>query len=367
MTSSGKRLLATERTLTPLGLANSAARVFPAGTVMYAMYASLGECCIAEVPAATSQAILGIRPSPTLDAEFLYYALSAMKAKVRMLGQQGTQANLNAGMVRDFTILTPSIHEQRAIAGVLSDVDTLIEALDQLVAKKRDLKTAAMQQLLTGQRRLPGFTGAWETKRLGELFTFMRTAHNPRADLSAEGDVGYVHYGDIHTSSSHFIDVGRAALPHIRASLVAGATFLEDGDLIMADASEDYAGIGKCVEVTGTEGQKAVAGLHTFLLRSDRQQLANGFKGYMQHMPSIRSSLVRLATGISVYGVSKNNVKTIEVVIPPPDEQRAIANVLLEMDDELGALEALRDKTRLIKQGMMQELLTGRTRLIEAP
>lgn len=132
----------------------------------------------------------------------------------------------------------------------------------------------------------------------------------------------------------------------------------------MVDASEDYVGIGKCVEVKNVRGRQMVAGLHTFLLRGDKKQVADGFKGYLQFLPAVRTALIRLATGISVFGGSKGNVKSIAVNLPRPDEQTAIADVLSDTDAEIAALENRRDKTRLLKQGMMQELLTGRTRLV---
>jgi type I restriction enzyme M protein len=126
----------------------------------------------------------------------------------------------------------------------------------------------------------------------------------------------------------------------------------------------DYEGIGKCFEVSRATGRKIVAGLHTLLLRGDKELLAIGFRGYLQFLPEVRAALVRFATGISVYGVSKSNVRSIEVRLPEALEQTAIAEVLSDMDAELAALEQRRDKTRDLKQGMMQELLTGRTRLV---
>lgn len=132
----------------------------------------------------------------------------------------------------------------------------------------------------------------------------------------------------------------------------------------MADASEDHAGIGKCVEIRGSQGREIVAGLHTILLRGDNALLADGFKGYLQFIPTMKAAMIRFATGISVYGLSKRNVASIELLLPKIDEQRAIAIVLSDIDAEIAALEARRDKTRALKQGMMQELLTGRIRLV---
>jgi len=271
---------------------------------------------------------------------------------------------INREELAEYSVALPPPSEQRAIAAALSDVDDLIAALDRLIAKKRAVKTAAMQQLLTAKQRLPGFSGEWETKRLGDVFIFLSTANNPRSDLSEHGEIGYVHYGDLHASNSSFLDCSRSRIPHIVRGKVKDIPLLEEGDLVMADASEDYEGVGKSVEVRNLCGRKLVAGLHTFLLRGNKETLADGFKGYLQCIPSVRSALVRFATGISVYGISKNHVKGIEVELPEVEEQRSIATVLSDMDAEIEALEVRREKTRRIKQGMMQELLTGRTRLV---
>lgn len=154
MTQGGKVITVTDRNLSRLGFASCAAQMFPAGTVLYAMYASLGECSVAGVPLCSSQAILGIRPSNSLNNQFLYYYLTSLKPIVKSLGQQGTQANLNKGMVQDFRISLPSLQEQAVIATMLSDMDAELASLEQRLAKTRALKQGMMQELLTGRTRL---------------------------------------------------------------------------------------------------------------------------------------------------------------------------------------------------------------------
>lgn len=154
MTQSGKALHITSRNISKLGLDNSTARVFPEGTVLYAMYASLGECSIAGIAMSSSQAILGIRPRQRLNSEFLYYSLVSIRSRVRGMGQHGTQANLNKRMVQDFELKLPPLAEQEAISSVLSDMDAEIEALEARVAKTRQIKQGMMQELLTGRIRL---------------------------------------------------------------------------------------------------------------------------------------------------------------------------------------------------------------------
>ena len=243
-------------------------------------------------------------------------------------------------------------------------MDALLTALDALIAKKRLIKQGAMQALLTGKTRLPEFSGEWEPKTIEEIFVFLKTANNTRSELSESGEVRYIHYGDIHTRWKCFLDCNKEELPFIPAGKVRNIPFLEDGDLVMADASEDYEGLGVSVEVKNATGRKIVAGLHTLLLRENKEIIADGFKGYLLYIPSFKNSLIRVATGISVYGISKNNIKGISISLPNVQEQKAIAAVLSDLDAEISALEQQREKTRLLKQGMMQELLTGKTRLL---
>jgi type I restriction enzyme S subunit len=356
-----------EQFITKEGLENSAARLLPPGTLLMALYGqgkTRGKISVLGTQASTNQACAAISLNLNISQEYIFHFLASNYGSIRNLSNTGNQENLNGSIVRSIPILLPPEAEQRAIAMALNDVDALIGTLDQLIAKRRDLKQAAMQQLLTGQHRLPGFTGDWKVRRFGDLFQFLNTANNPRADLSTFGTVGYIHYGDIHTTTSAFLDCSESSSPFIAKERAAGIPFVEDGDLVMADASEDYVGIGKCIEVQKIRGRKIVAGLHTFLLRGNKELLADGFKGYLQFIPSLKAALIRFATGISVYGVSKNNVRSVEVELPKPDEQTAIATVLSDMDAEIAALERRRDKTRALKQGIMQELLTGRTRLV---
>lgn len=294
------------------------------------------------------------------------------------------QASITLENLFEFKIPLPSFEkEQTAIANALSDVDALISELEKLIAKKQAIKTATMQQLLTGSTRLPQFASRedgtpkgtkpselgeipedWEVKTYGEVFTFLSTSTNSRADLSEDGDFEYVHYGDIHTEWNNKLDLNKERLPRISKNIVSSA-FVMDGDLIMADASEDYEGIGKTVEVFNVGDKQLVAGLHTFLLRDKEKVLADGFRGYLHSIPAVKSSFDRLATGMKVYGISKNNLSSVCIPVPSLEEQTAIATILSDMDAEIQALEQRLSKTRQIKQGMMQELLTGKTRLIK--
>ena len=312
-----------------------------------------------------------IRASPnptTLQPAFLFYYVQSKRYWdwVATTSTRSGQPGINGREYAELPIPSPELPEQRAISEALSDVDGLLQALEALIAKKRAIKRAAMQQLLTGKTRLPGFRSKWKVRPLGTICTFLRTASNPRSHLDDNGDVEYIHYGDVHAHPQPVVNCTTYSLPRIAAQRVGNATPLRNGDLVMVDASEDLDGVGKSVEVQEIADRRVVAGLHTILCRGDDNAWAVGFKAYLQFIPSFRSALARLAAGTSVYAISARQLASVELRVPPRSEQAAIVCVLSEMDAQIAALEQRIDKTRAVKQGMMQQLLTGRVRLIES-
>lgn len=265
---------------------------------------------------------------------------------------------------RSLLLPIPPLPEQREIATALSDMDALLDGLDHLIAKKRAIKQATMQQLLTGQTRLPGFSGEWEVKRLGDHLNFLKNGVNSRAELSYSEDIRYLHYGDIHGSSQVMLNPVSVEMPCLPRAKASRLDRLQDGDLIYADASEDMVGIGKSVEIQNATGIELVSGLHTIAIRFNKSVLADGFKAYIQLIPEFRAHLRQLAAGTKVYATNRAHIASAELSLPGIDEQQAISALLTDMDTEITALETRRTKTRALKQAMMQELLTGRTRLV---
>lgn len=258
----------------------------------------------------------------------------------------------------------PPVKEQRAIANALRNMDALLDGLDRLIAKKRIIKQTTMQQLLNGQNRLPGFSCEWEVKRLGDHLFFLKNGVNSRAELSCSEEIRYLHYGDIHGSSRVMLNPTSIEMPCLPRTKASHLDRLQDGDLIYADASEDIDGIGKSVEVQNISGVELVAGLHTIAIRFDKRVLADGFKSYIQFIPKFRTHLRQLAAGTKVYATNRAHIASAELRLPGIDEQKAISALLTDMDTEITALETRRTKIRALKQAMMQELLTGRTRLV---
>jgi type I restriction enzyme S subunit len=205
----------------------------------------------------------------------------------------------------------------------------------------------------------------WEVISIGEIFRFYPTSNFSKSQMSLEGDVGCLHYGLIHSVRTTSFDVEQGIRYYV-SSNKGKYEKLENGDVIMVDASEDLEGLNKSVEVNGVSGKAYIAGLHTFHLRDEKSLMASFFRGAMLNSNTVKSQMLRLAVGMKVFGVSKNQLKTVLIPLPPLKEQQAIAEVLSDMDRMISQTEALIEKKKAIKQGMMQELLKPKKASINA-
>ena len=253
--------------------------------------------------------------------------------------------------------LPPTDEERTEIANALSDVDALLATLDQVIAKKRDLKQATMQQLLAGETRLPGFSGNWEVKQLGDIGQFLK-GRGVKKDEAQSGTLPCIRYGEIYTHHNDYI---KSFNSWISPQVAATATRLKQGDLLFAGSGETKEEIGKCVAFI--DDCEAYAGGDTVILRA--AGVNPMFMGYYCNTAPIAAQKASKGQGDAVVHISAAALSSIVLALPSLSEQNAIATVLSSMDSELSVLESRRDKTRNIKQAMMQELLTGKTRLVE--
>lgn len=215
----------------------------------------------------------------------------------------------------------------------------------------------------------------WESPEFGEVFTFLKTYSFPREQLKSEptrDEIRNIHYGDIHsTYKNEILDLDiEMSVPYLSDGLIDSINFkdetfpaLKDGDLIIADVSEDYEGVCNCVELKNLNYSKIVSGLHTFAARASEDKIALGFRTYAIKQEQVKRELRRIATGTSVYGVSKTNLSNVRIPLPPLPEQRAIAQVLSTWDEAIGKIQALIAQTELRKKWLSQNLLTGKMRL----
>ena len=301
-----------------------------------------------------------IRQHPSFDSEWLCYVMNSRVGRAQVEGvQYGTaQKQFNISDAINFVYPVPPLAEQKAIAAALSDVDGLLGALDRLIAKKRDLKQAAMQQLLTGQTRLPGFSGKWERGRLEGLSAFITKGSTPTTyGYSWETD------GVLFLRSECVSDEGLDLRQSMFISESAHATLrrseIRNGDILMTITGN----VGRVVLLEGLTGTANI-NQHIARIRIYADRAHPPFVYHFLSQRIIREYYSSITTGQAYPQISLQQVRKTEVPLPSIQEQEAVAAVLSDMDVELTALEQRRDKTRLLKQGMMQELLTGRTRLV---
>lgn len=295
--------------VTPLALGNGTRLVQPGTILMVVRGMSLAHSfpvAIVETPVAFNQDLKAFVANAGVDSEFVFRWLEYNQSTLLLLATEATHGTKRIPTPDLLASHVPLPHpaEQREIAEALSDVDGLLGTLGALIAKKQAIKQATMQHLLVGMTRLPGFSADWERKRIGDICTFLPAANNPRSDLVEGGDVEYIHYGDIHAHTQPTLDCRSDALPRIAGSRVGTAARLMDGDLVMVDASEDIAGVGKSIEIQGTTGRKVVAGLHTIVCRGSSDHWAIGFKAYLQFIPAFKAALAQVAAG-SLYTPSQ--------------------------------------------------------------
>ena len=294
--------------------------------------------------------------SGRLNGRYFFYQFSErFHDRIMSMTAKSSVDSVRLEMIAGMLIPMPSVPEQRAIAAVLSDVDGLIESLEALIEKKRAIKRAAMQQLLTGRTRLPGFSGEWEVRTLGELGVFRKGKGIRRTELQDTGSA-CVRYGELYTRYENYVIHPVSRIPR---DVAATALRIEKGELLFAGSGETAEEIGICVAYIGEE--PAYAGGDIIVLRASEQDPV--YLAHLLNAPVAARQKARMAQGNAVVHIRSDHLAEIEFPLPPLAEQSAIAAVLTDMDDEIAALECRLDKTRAIRQGMMQQLLTGAIRL----
>ena len=269
----------------------------------------------------------------------------------------GAQPSLSMSKIRKFNIvLPPTLPEQHAIATALSAVDGLIGALDKLIAKKRAIKLATMQQLLTSKTRLPGFSEKWEVKNLGEIADILKGSGLSKGKLDPSGKNKCILYGELFTTYKQVIEhvVSRTNSMEGRLS--------KYGDILMP-GSTTTVGIDLATASALLEDNVLLGGDIIILRKKDDSYNSEFLARYLTQIK--KHAISELAQGITIIHLYGSNMINLELRLPSTiEEQGAISAVLSDMDDEIAALEQRREKNRAIKQGMMQALLTGRVRLV---
>lgn len=280
-----------------------------------------------------------------LHNNFLLHLLNSPRYKFLAKNGQfagGGVQNLNVQIVRQFLIPLPSLPEQKVIAGVLSDADALISTLEKLIAKKRNIKQGTMQQLLTGKKRLPGFSGKWEEVAIKDLCQI------ESGEITKGGNLNYLEIGDINIDSKTYFISDKEKLS------VPGSIKVPKGTLLISTVRPTRGAI--------TFTKETIYVSSAFC----RLNNANMFLFYIVSYDKFLNYLGENSTGGTYPTCRREDILNYKCLAPKSSqEQTAIANILSDMDTEIEALEQKRDKYKAVKQGMMQELLTGRIRLVQ--
>lgn len=224
------------------------------------------------------------------------------------------------------------------------------------------------EEKLVPKLRFIEYSDEWSSYNLGELLTFYSTNSFSREKLNYEsGSVKNIHYGDIHTKYPSILSIeNNKEVPFINNDLdlskFSEDQYLQEGDLIIADASEDYEDIGKAIEVKNINNEKVLAGLHTILARDEKNMTVNGFKAYLFSTNNLKTKIKIIANGISVLGISKNNLSKINVKIPSKNEQQDIVSFISDIDKKIELLERKHQSYLEFKNYLMKQIFTQKLR-----
>jgi len=255
-------------------------------------------------------------------------------------------------------VIPPTLTEQKAIATALSDIDALIANLEQTITKKKAIKQGAMQQLLTpphkGGKRLPGFSGDWVEKTLGEVAEFYKGKGLPKSEISDDGKFKCLHYGELFTKYNELIDDVRS-----RTNFNDGSFMSKANDVLMPTSDVTPNGLATASVLFEND---VILGGDVLVIRPNKSELFGGFLSYLVTIN--KQQILTLISGSTVYHLYGSDMAKFGFYLPRIVEQKAIVQILSDMDAEITQLESKKEKYQAIKQGMMQELLTGKTRLI---
>lgn len=359
--------------LTELGSLQS--RVLKKGTLIISNSgATLGVAKVLDIKCCANDGVAAIINQRIGSKEFFVHYINTQTKKLQdQIATGNGQPNLNTDLIKGIFTPYPPLEEQTAIATALSDVDTLVSELEKLITKKQAIKTATMQQLLTGKIRLPQFAlhadGSkkgfkqselgeipedWEIVYLGDIALFFKGVGLPKSELVEDGLFPCVHYGQLFTKYNE--QIGNVE----STTNSSGSFFSQENDVLMptSDVTPNGLATASCLMQSDV-----VLGGDILVIRFNANKVNGVFFSYLINI--LRNNVMQLVTGTTVYHLYGSDMAKFIFYKPSLSEQTAITTILSDMDSEIQALEKRLNKTRQIKQGMMQELLTGKTRLLQ--
>lgn len=351
------------QTLNEKGLKVS--KLFPEGTILMTIAANIGYCGVLSQAMACPDSLVGITCKNGINNYFLNFYLNREQPRIDFLAPRAAQKNINIEFLSPYKLIIPSAEqEQQKIADFLTSVDSKISQLTEKHRLLTQYKKGVMQQIFSQQLCFKDEDGSefgeWKTIAFGKLFNWVRTNNLSRDKLTyTPTKIQNIHYGDIHMRFPALFDQAKVSIPYViedeQEKLVSQADFCKLGDIVIADASEDYADIGKTIEIVSIQNSTLVSGLHTYIARPINE-FALGYMGYLFQYSGTRYQIKKLAQGVSVLGISKTNLEKIELPIPNIQEQQKIAQFLQAIDVKIDATSQQLEQTKLFKKGLLQQM-----------
>ena len=342
----GKYLTGTARSITRQGLGTCGASLLPADALLLCSRATIGEIKIASAPVCTNQGFKSLIARDRVHGEFLYYLVLALKPRLIRQAIGSTFLEVGKRALASLQVQVPPLKEQRAIAEALSDVDGLIELLEALIAKKRAVKTAAMQQLLTGRTRLPGFSGEWETKCVGDVASVRDQKVLPSCVEANTLCVELDHIGQ---------DSGRLTAHSTAESSTSSKYCFVAGDVL-------FGRLRSYLRKFWHADRSGICTTEIWPLVVDPEQMSGSFL-YLIVQTERFMEAASISYGTHMPRADWEVVHNLEISLPSLREQDSIVAVFADIDAEIVALEHRLAKVRALKARAMQQLLTGRIRL----
>lgn len=350
----------TEKCITEDGLKNSSADILPSGSLLLCTRATIGDSKINSIPMATNQGFKNVVPFKDTCIKYLYYLLQTKKREMLEKATASTFAEISKSALCEIPLQAPEKQEQEQIAQVLFDIDALITDLQKLIQKKKNIRQGTMQMLVTGKKRLDGFSGEWVKINLAKNSRLKARIGWQGLTTAEYLDEGYSYLitgtdfkdGRIEWNGCHYVDYDRYAQdPNIQVS---------NGDLLLTKDGT----IGKVAFVTDLK-RPATLNSGVFLVKPITDAYTAHFMFYVLESSVFKDFLQQLSAGSTINHLYQKDLVKFDLFVPPTkEEQEAIAGILFDMDCDIHKLEEKLSKYQKVKQGMMEELLTGKVRLV---
>ncbi|WP_415717294.1 restriction endonuclease subunit S [Maridesulfovibrio sp.] len=357
VTGANTYLKSHSQTLNEDGL--SVSKLFPKGTILITIAANIGDTSIASYDVAFPDSVVGIIANEDTDNVWLKYCLETVKGRLDAEASQNAQKNINLQVLNPLQLLTPPYDEQKKIARILSTWDKAIEKVDKLIENSKQQKKALMQQLLTGKKRLPGFSGDWREVRLKDISEILVSNVDKKSNAKERPvklcNYTDVYYNDYITNKIEFMQV-TAKESEIKKFK------LEKGDVIITKDSETPGDIA-IPTLVDENIKNFVCGYHLAIIRPHLKLAVGDFLAALFSMPETRYYFFTLANGATRFGLNISSIQNAKFKVPKVEEQRAISVRLRTLNNIIASYLVRRENISSQKQALMQQLLTGKRRV----